>query len=193
MRSGDRFEYRALPSQLKSLLSQLEPHDLCDFPNAHIVRKYLQPLEFLPLQWQFCPKFAFHSFMSADAGADAPTAQQSSFASCERVALDMGAYSRSREALLRWSMSDTKALAHYAERSFGWQQVKLESVLHPDLWRVREWRERGLMGRGQMRERTDDVNANSGAPLTQLSITAFATHVQTPCSTSKNALYSTTN
>ena len=32
MRSGDRSEYRALPSQLKSLLSQLEPHDLCDSP-----------------------------------------------------------------------------------------------------------------------------------------------------------------
>ena len=90
-------------------------------------------------------------------------------------------------------MPDTKALAHYAERSFGWQPSKLESVLHSVLWRVREWRERGLMGRGQMRERTDDANANSGAPLTQLSITAFATNVQTPCSTSKNALSSTTN
>ena len=92
-------------------------------------------------------------------------------------------------------MPDTKAFAHYAERSFGWQQSKLENVLNPVLWCVREWRERGLMGRGQMRERTDDenVNANSGAPLTQLSITAFATHVQTPCSTSKNALSSTTN
>ena len=101
----------------------------------------------------------------------------------------------SREALLRWSKPDTKALAHYVERSFGWQQSKLESVLNQVLWRVREWRERGLMGRGQMRERTDDANenANSGAPLTQLSITAFATHVQTPCSTSKNALSSTTN
>ena len=120
MRSGDRSEYRALPSQLKSLLSQLEPPDLCDFPNAHIVRVYLQPLEFLQLQRQFCPKFAFHSFLSADAGADAPTAQQSSSASCASVALDMGAYARSREALLRWSMPDTKALAHYAERSFGW-------------------------------------------------------------------------
>ena len=74
MKSGDRSEYRALPSQLKSLLSQLEPHDLCDFPNAHIVRVYLQPLEFLQLQRQFCPKFAFHSFLSADDGADAPTA-----------------------------------------------------------------------------------------------------------------------
>ena len=69
----------------------------------------------------------------------------------------MGAYARSREALLRWSMPDTKALAHYAERSFRWQQSKLESVLHPVLWRVGEWRERGLMGRGQMRERTDDA------------------------------------
>ena len=102
----------------------------------------------------------------------------------------MGAYACSRGVLLRWSMPDTKALAHYAKRSFGWQQSKLESVLHLVLWRVRKWRERGLMGRGQMRERTDDVNANanSGAPLTQLSITAFATQVQTPCSTSKNAL-----
>ena len=81
-------------------------------PNAHIVRVYLQPLEFLQLQRKFCPKFAFYSFMSADAGADAPTTQQSSFASCESVALDMGAYLRSREALLRWSMPDTKALAH---------------------------------------------------------------------------------
>ena len=149
--SGDRSEYRALPLQLKSLLSQLEPHDLCDFPNAHIVRVYLQPLEFLQLQRQFCPKFAFHSFLSANAGADAPTAQQSSSASCASVALDMGAYARSREALLRWSMPDTKALAHYAERSFGWQQSKFESVLHAVLWRVREWRERGLMGCGQMR------------------------------------------
>ena len=101
MRSGDRSEYRALPSQLKRLLSQLEPHDLCDFPNAHIVRVYLQPLEFLQLQRQFCPKFAFHLFLSADAGADAPTAQQSSSASCASVALDMAAYARSREALLR--------------------------------------------------------------------------------------------
>ena len=107
----------------------------------------------------------------------------------------MGAYASSREALLRWSIPDTTALAHYAEHSFGWQQSKLESVLHTVLWRVREWCERGLMGRGQMRERTDDANANakSGAPLTQLSITAFATHVQTPCSTSKNAHSSTTN
>ena len=156
------------------------------------MRVYLQPLEFLQLQRQFCPKFAFHSFLSADAGADAPTAQQSSPVSCASVALDMGAYARSREALLRWSMPDTKALAHYLERSFGWQQSKLESVLHPVLWR-----ERSLMKRGQMRERRDDANANasanSGAPLTQLSITAFATHVQTPCSTSKNALSSTTN
>ena len=53
MRSGDRSEYCALPSQLKSLLSQLEPHDLCDFPNAHIVCVYLQPLEFLQMQRQF--------------------------------------------------------------------------------------------------------------------------------------------
>ena len=73
MRSGDRSEYRALPSQLKSLLSQLESHDLCDFPNTHIVRVYLQPLEILQLQRQFCPKFAIHSFLSADAGADAPS------------------------------------------------------------------------------------------------------------------------
>ena len=126
-------------------------------------------------------------------GADALTAQQSSSASCTNVALDMGAYVRSREALLPWSMPDTKELVHYAECSFGWQQSKLESVLHPVLRRVREWRERGLMGRGQMRERTDDANANSCAPLTQLSITAFATHVQTPCSTNKNALSLTTN
>ena len=143
MRSGDRFEYRALPSQLKSLLSQLEPHHLCDFPNAQIVRVYLQPLEFLQLQGSV----------------------------------------------------DKEALALYAERSFGWQQSKLESVLHPVLWCMREWRERGLMGRGQMRERTDDANANakSGAPLTQLSITEFATRVQTPCSTSKTAHSSRTN
>ena len=106
MRCGDRSEYHTLPSQLKSLLSQLELHDLCD-----IVRMYLQPLEFLQLQRQFCPKFAFHSFLSADAGADAPTAQQSSSASCASVAFDMGAYARSREALQRWSMPDTKALA----------------------------------------------------------------------------------
>ena len=151
--------------------------------------------QFLQLQRQFCQKFAFHSFLSADAGADVPTEQQSSSTSCASVALDMGAYARSREALLCWSMPDTKALAHYAERSFGWQQSKLESVLHPVLWCVREWCERGLMGRGQMRERTDDSNAkaNSGAPLTQLSITSFAKHVQTPCSTSKNTLSSTTN
>ena len=130
MRSGDRSEYRALPSQLNSLLSQLEPHDLCEFPNAHIVRVYLQFLEFLQLQRPFCSKFAFHSFLSADAGAGAPTAQQSSSASCASVAFDMGGYGRSREVLLRRSMPDTKALAHYAERSFGWQQSKLESVLH---------------------------------------------------------------
>ena len=92
------------------------------------MRVYLQPLEFLQLQ--FCPKFAFHSFLSANAGTDAPTAQQSSSASCASVALNMGAYARSREALLRWSMPDTKALTHYAERSFGWQQSKLESVLN---------------------------------------------------------------
>ena len=67
MRSGDRSEYRALPPQLKSLLNQLEPHNLCDFPNGHIVCVYLQPLEFLQLQRQFYPKFAFHSFLSADA------------------------------------------------------------------------------------------------------------------------------
>ena len=29
MRSGDRSEYHAIPSQLKSILSQLELHDLC--------------------------------------------------------------------------------------------------------------------------------------------------------------------
>ena len=126
MKSGDRSEYRALPSQLKSLLTQLDPHDLSDFPNAHIVRVYLQPLEFLQLHRRFVPKFAFHSFLSADA----TTAQQSSSESSPSTALDIGAYVRSREALLRWLMPNTKALANYTERSFGWQQSKLENVLH---------------------------------------------------------------
>ena len=37
-------------------------------------------------------------------------------------------------------------------------------------------------------DRRRERESEQRRPLTQLSITAFATHVQTPCSTSKNAL-----
>lgn len=179
LKNGDRSEYRALPSQLKTLMSQLDPHDMKDFPNAHIVRVYLQPLEFLQLQRQFCPKFAFHSFLTGGCSTD----QQGTSAS---TSPDIVAYMRDREETLRWSMPDTKALTNYAERAFGWPQSKLENVLHPVLRRVREWRERGLMGRGQMRERPGDEGAAAAtaAPLTQLSITAFTQRVM-PNSTTK--------